>query len=572
MRAIMLRQVSRALAVMSVPLALSAQSAPQQPSAPPSKLPPRATAPAQNPPRDNQTTATAGTGVIRGRVVEAESGNPLLRAQVRLSGPERLSRVIGTDDQGRYEFRDLAPAAYTVSASKGVYLTLQYGQTRPRESGRPIDVAPGQIVDGVDMALPRGAVIVLRVTDQSGDPMPEAGVELEQFRFVKGQRTLTRFSSAFILFSGTNDLGELRLHGIPPGDYYIKATPPRNAPVVGSGDRQLAYFTTYYPGALSSGDAERMTLAPGQELGIDIRMVAARSVTISGVVRRSDGAPMANPGVSLAQHWGTGSSSRGAATQPDGTFRIQNVMPGTYYIEASSRPGTPDGEFASIPIKVGSEDIVGLSVTMRRYGALQGRIAFDSGTPADVRPNAVPLIAESTFSINRARATARDDWTFEITQLNETRLVRLDSSSSGWYLKSITYGGRDVTDAPFDFSEGGLIQGVLVTLTQKRTEVTGRVIGRDGRPAAAYAVVVFAENRERWVPQSRFVAAGRPNQRGDFSVMGLPPGRYLAAAVEYLENGAEADPDLLGQLRDIAVPITLTEGETRSVQLTLEVR
>ena len=50
---------------------------------------------------------------------------------------------------------------------------------------------------------------------------------------------------------------------------------------------------------------------------------------------------------------------------------------------------------------------------------------------------------------------------------------------------------------------------------------------------------------------------------------GLPPGRYLAVALEYLEQGSEMDPDLLEQLRSKATDFTLREGETHQLDLKL---
>src|ERR1051325_8411889 len=62
-------------------------------------------------PRDDQTPQ--GTAKILGRVVSTDSGNPLRRAQVRLTATEiRVNRVANTDNDGRYEFTGLAAARY----------------------------------------------------------------------------------------------------------------------------------------------------------------------------------------------------------------------------------------------------------------------------------------------------------------------------------------------------------------------------------------------------------------------------------------------------------------------------
>src|SRR5437762_4350994 len=52
--------------------------------------------------RDN-VEAPKGTGKIIGRVVSADTGNPIRRAQVRVNAPEaRVNRLVTTDNNGRY--------------------------------------------------------------------------------------------------------------------------------------------------------------------------------------------------------------------------------------------------------------------------------------------------------------------------------------------------------------------------------------------------------------------------------------------------------------------------------------
>ena len=51
--------------------------------------------------------AKTGTGRLRGRIVAADTGAIVRRAQVRISSPDIGSKTAFTDAQGRYEFRDL---------------------------------------------------------------------------------------------------------------------------------------------------------------------------------------------------------------------------------------------------------------------------------------------------------------------------------------------------------------------------------------------------------------------------------------------------------------------------------
>src|SRR6516165_273816 len=70
------------------------------------------------PPRDTQTPTPPATSSITGRVVTADTGRPVKRAQVMISGTGRGGRGATTDDQGVYSITSLAAGSYTVSASK----------------------------------------------------------------------------------------------------------------------------------------------------------------------------------------------------------------------------------------------------------------------------------------------------------------------------------------------------------------------------------------------------------------------------------------------------------------------
>jgi len=90
-----------------------------------------------------------------------------------------------------------------------------------------------------------------------------------------------------------------------------------------------------------------------------------------------------------------------------------------------------------------------------------------------------------------------------------------------------------------------------------------------GEAVSEYSVAVFAEDARRWSEQSRYLAAVRPDQHGRYLVTGLPPGEYLAVALEYLEEGQGNDPDFLESLRPHATAFVLGEGERKALDLKL---
>jgi hypothetical protein len=165
-----------------------------------------------------------------------------------------------------------------------------------------------------------------------------------------------------------------------------------------------------------------------------------------------------------------------------------------------------------------------------------------------------------------------EDGTFELRGLSGAHMIRVGGLPTGWAVKSITLDGAHITDAPFDVKPGSRIDGLVVTLTDRLTEISGSVRDQRGQPVADYVIVVFPDDQKLWGSQSRYVTTARPNQNGSYSVKGLPPARYLATAIEALENGMHHDPALLAQLRGQAQSFTLVEGQTLRIDLEMAQR
>ena len=86
-----------------------------------------------------------------------------------------------------------------------------------------------------------------------------------------------------------------------------------------------------------------------------------------------------------------------------------------------------------------------------------------------------------------------------------------------------------------------------------------------------YSVVVFPHDREKWTPNSRCMRTedGRPIRMGDSRSSGLPPGDYYVVALDYVDPSEWTEPEYLERIRSKATDASLSEGETKSVDLKL---
>jgi hypothetical protein len=107
-----------------------------------------------------------------------------------------------------------------------------------------------------------------------------------------------------------------------------------------------------------------------------------------------------------------------------------------------------------------------------------------------------------------------------------------------------------------------------VILTDKVSDVNGKVTTARGDVTRDYTVVVFPDDPAKWAFPSRFVKTARADQQGQFRIRALPADdRYLAVAVDYLEDGEGADPQFLEQIKDRATRFSLGDGEAKSLDL-----
>ena len=170
-----------------------------------------------------QTEGVGGTAQISGRVVAADTGAPVKRARIMATPREFRGRFSAiTDERGSYEIAELPEGRYTVTASKAGFVTLSYGQRRPRQPSVPVQLQQGEELRRVDFNLPRGSVITGRVLDEDGEPLISAAVQVFQYVYRQGQRELVPRGT-----DRTDDRGQYRVFGLEPGEYFVSTQVPR---------------------------------------------------------------------------------------------------------------------------------------------------------------------------------------------------------------------------------------------------------------------------------------------------------------------------------------------------------
>jgi hypothetical protein len=533
-----------------------------------------------------QEEAPTGTAVLRGFVVALDSGAPIRRAQVRAMAPEaRTPRMTTTDGDGRFELRELPAGRYRIFVTKSGFVSLQYGQRRPSQSGTPIEIRDKQVIDKVTIGLPRGSVIAGRITDDFGEPVAGANVNALQSRFLGGTRRWTPSGQG----DRTDDLGQFRLYGLAPGDYVVSATYQMMGMMDGEQSPEATGFApTYFPGVPGMGDAQRITVAVGEEnTNASFALVPTRLVSVEGTVTSAEGKAITQGFVTLmpADPSGAGimmfmSGGMGGRIDNSGKFRIGNVAPGNYIAQArvggNFGPEGP-GEIGRMPVAVGSEKVENVAIVMTTGGRITGRVVTDTGEPLPTTSGPMEMsvmarpAAGAEFGMGAGGGFARvnADGTFELRGLVDPRVIRV-MSPSRWIVKAVMAGGRDYADTPIEVQPGKTITGMEIVLTNRAGSVTGAVTDERGQPVLDTSILVFPDDRRLWQFDSRYVKTTRPDQEGRYRIDGLPPAdAYLVIAVQDLEDGRSGDPAYLATVRDVATPFSLREAEAKTIDLKL---
>jgi len=557
------------------------------------------------------TRPTTGNSRIRGRVLIADTMQPARRATVRLSSPEmREMRMTTTDLDGRYDVANLPAGRYSITATKNGFISLSYGQTRPTTPAQTVTLVDKQNADGVDLIVLRGGAIAGRVLDDFGDPVSGVTVMALRQQFQQGQPRLMPFG----MRSTTNDIGEYRMFALPAGSYYLAATVSTNVnPSQEASEERNGFAPVFYPGTTDASSAVKVSVGFGQTVPeINFSLTGTRLAQVTGVALDSQGRPMTAGNVT-AQPRGRvqGLPAHSGQLKPDGTFAISNMPPGDYLLRANMRPTpvppsapgaprppAPRPEVATAVVTVSGSDVSGVRLAPAMPATVTGRVVFDNPSAAVSLQAATIRVMPQLLNPNDSEAIGnplqsppsplKDDFTFELQIAPGVVMLRPNipggppAVSTGpvgaptqpmWLLKSLRVNGSDVTNTGLELRPGEHVSGVEITMTNRPPEVSGIVTASGNTPASGFSVIIFAQDRDLWsMPGPGLSAMMRTDQTGHFSTRNLRPGRYYILAVYELEQGSSGDPEFLQAAMSRATAFSLSEGETKTLELRGEAR
>ena len=431
----------------------------------------------------------ASRAVIEGIVTKEPGSEPVKKALIELIAENQAeggdyTAVSGPD--GAFRIEGILPGRYRLFAERTGF--LEVNKHRAQTDGRVLTLTAGQELKDLRIRLQAAAVVRGRVTDEDGEPLPNAQVALLRQTFASGRSHWEQAGS-----ERTNDLGEYRVASLAAGNYYVSVTPPpdfrsliEGAGIAAAADPTVAnapdkpsatsYQTTYYPGTADRSQAAPIQLHAGDEFPVNFSLTPSPSLTIRGAVVNL---PTRSSAVIMLQSHDFNVVLNGAEMHKDGSFVIRDVAPGAYTILATV-------ENSSVPmmarqsLQVAGNSVDGLRLAPQPGGWIRGRLRLESkGSVGRFDPSQIFLALhpvdgdEETLNMFLAGASfsslihVADGGNFEWKSVPPgnyyVELAGDPGANGDWYLKSVNAGGRESGESGIGVNGGAVMLDLVAS-------------------------------------------------------------------------------------------------------------
>jgi hypothetical protein len=499
--------------------------------------------------------ASAADRELTGRVVDANTGEPIARAHLTIrffaAGQPAPELTLLSDADGSFKITNVPDGQYQVSCDKAGYLPLSQTMAAMPPTIHPDDKRTSTMV----MKLTAQAAVEGTVVDERDIPAVNASIQLVRQEVMNGRRQLQVNGGG-----STDETGSFRIFGLPAGRYYVSVS----ARLGGTRrTKPLAYPPFYYPKAADLAAAQAIDLKAGDEAEIKIRLPEPMpAYQLSGVVVGA-----ANAGVILMPQESSMTFQRSVGDlnwdPKTNSFRISHVPPGSYRLQADAAQPGKGQMFASVAVTVGSANVEGIRLELVD-ATLDGTLRMDESSSSQRVAGSV--LAQSDRFNNMAQVDA--DGKFHIPYLQPGRYSIVPQIyTQQACLRSITAGGRDVRDG-VTVTAGSAPDPIEITLTSHCGSVEVDLAASDAvLPPNLTASLLRKAGDELVLEKQGYPGPRTSDGIWHFMLQGVAPGDYVAyvwpsdAPIEY------TNADYMKQLESYGQSVTVTEDGKATVTI-----
>jgi len=550
-----------------------------------------------------QQTQSTPEGKVSGHVFRSDTGAPLHKATVILSGGRRQvggqqtekTETTRTALDGSYVFADVPSGDYTLRMDHSGYVGQFYGQSGAISTGISIRVGAGQNLENLDVHLTPAGVISGTVYDEDNEPLEGMQISAVQLRYSRGGQQV----EVPVDSTRTDDLGNYRLSGLKPGSYYVRTGGGggRGGGISVSDSRDgTSYGTRYYPGTRSLEGAQKVQLGSGAEAhGIQISVLPEKTYHISGtIIDGTDGSGQRRYTVTAARLNGgnpnepIGSGSivissgngvfiaAGAPVNPDGTFVLEGLPSGDYLLTARAIDQNQQGGRGNPPPRVDignatvrvSDGDAHAVIQIGRAAEVRGQVVVENPPGPSFTSFRISLQGQSAAGGRGGPAGVALDanGAFDIKEIQPGRYTfNLQGGPQGSYTKRAICAGRDTTFQPIVLEPNSVLSDCTITLATDAGTLSGQVL--DGtKPAPGLMVLAIPQSlQQRQV--ARYTMTASSDGNGLYVITGVIPGDYYLFAVLPDEEQSYFALDYPERNQANAENVTVKSGESKTVNL-----
>lgn len=472
---------------------------------------------------------------VAGATVSLDDGNPQwMRALSRARPPEARS-----DETGAFVLDGLRPGSIAIVAQH---------DDHARSVASPLELAAGQVVEGVALVLLRGGRITGEVF-HDGKPAVNMLVQItETKRFA--QRSTT-----------TDAKGLFDVAHVDPGSYQVVAMPLRG-PAAGD-DGEFDPMSMMSDMKMATTD-----VVDGGEVHLVLGAPPEDPVKVVGTVSMA-GAPVANATVMFFPETGKKglAAFKPVQTKKDGTYAVTLDAPGAYSVSVQRMSAQMDSQMIHEERRVIPKAAESSVDIVLPEGRISGRVIAPDGNPA---PRArVSVVAEGTGRVGTM-------WGGQFHELHTNQDGEYDATGIPPGTYSVAAGGTEMGGMLGDASATGGRQiqpGIVVGEKDWRRNVDFRlkapgvvsvtVVDESGRPVTD-AVIFARDENGRPVDLFSFTTT---DGTGTAKYGGLSSGRYTFRARSKGTASAETSPVRVEEGGKAETRITLEKGTTVLVKV-----
>ncbi|HXH67654.1 MAG TPA: carboxypeptidase-like regulatory domain-containing protein [Candidatus Limnocylindrales bacterium] len=510
---------------------------------------------------------------IRGKVVNAQSGQPIAGAEIQIYESARnigdMFELTESEADGSFHFDGIAEGKYTLMAARRGYAPQSYLQHE--NFWTAIAVGSGKDSLHVKFPLYPSALITGQVTDENGEAVRLATVKLWKESLEEGAKR-----SSMAGQTATDDQGKYRFEHLAAGHYTVSAaaTPwyrrllnaalpgedldsgePASAGVTSDTSSpettkekkeenpenflpELVYPVEFYPTGRTTREASWFQMRPGEEQTADFQLNTTPGFRVLVRTGLSEGGgPWRLRFLSEGEEGGPEYSGAKIRQVAPNVVEVSGVAPGSYRLRVDT--GRLDGIREEKVVVDGDAQFdfekrnsVGplISGTLRfaqppaNYVWVVLQIRDEAGNKSKVQTSPKP-------EENAAVAGRQDEFTFQFgNQAPGGRVYELSAlTPQGTAIEKLEATGARVDGNTFTLDGTGEVH--LNVIASENTVPIRATAVKKGQPFAGAMILLLPENG-----QAEFVRRDQSDSDGTFTLANVVPGKYWLMA---LENGWE---------------------------------